>query len=302
MFFESNGKILLTSEYLVLDGSMSIALPSKLTQELNVEKIDSDYLHWISYDQNKNIWYEEKFIKKGETISYLGKKNNISERLIRLFKHIHLHKDVQKTIGKKFTSRINFNRNWGLGTSSTLVNNLAKWANINPYDLLFSTFNGSGYDVACCDINSPILYRNKNKLIKVEEIKFNPIFKNNLFLIYLGKKQNTQDAIFYYNKIKSDKNLAINSINDLTKKIIKCDNLSTFEQLIENHENIISKIINIDPIQKSTFKNYDKGVIKSLGSWGGDFILVSGEKKDLNYFIKKGYKTIFSLEELVYLN
>ena len=23
-------------------------------------KIDSDYLHWISYDQNKNIWYEEK--------------------------------------------------------------------------------------------------------------------------------------------------------------------------------------------------------------------------------------------------
>ena len=302
MFFESNGKILLTSEYLVLDGSMSIALPSKLTQELNVEKIDSDYLHWISYDQNKNIWYEEKFIKKGETISYLGKKNNISERLIRLFNHIHLHKDVQNTIGKKFTSRINFNRNWGLGTSSTLVNNLAKWANINPYDLLFSTFNGSGYDVACCDINSPILYRNKNKLIKVEEIKFNPSFKNNLFLIYLGKKQNTQDAIFYYNKIKSDKNLAINSINDLTKKIIKCDNLSTFEQLIENHENIISKIINIDPIQKSTFKNYDKGVIKSLGSWGGDFILVSGEKKDLNYFIKKGYKTIFSLEELVYLN
>ena len=302
MFFESNGKILLTSEYLVLDGSMSIALPSKLTQKLNIEKIDSDYLHWISYDQNKNIWYEEKFIKKGKTISYLGKKNNISERLIRLFNHIHLHKDVQNTIGKKFTSRINFNRNWGLGTSSTLVNNLAKWANINPYDLLFSTFNGSGYDVACCDINSPILYRNKNKLIKVEEIKFNPSFKNNLFLIYLGKKQNTQDAIFYYNKIKSDKNLAINSINDLTKKIIKCDNLSTFEQLIENHENIISKIINIDPIQKSTFKNYDKGVIKSLGSWGGDFILVSGEKKDLNYFIKKGYKTIFSLEELVYLN
>ena len=81
MFFESNGKILLTSEYLVLDGSMSIALPSKLTQELNVEKIDSDYLHWISYDQNKNIWYEEKFIKKGETISYLGKKNNISENI-----------------------------------------------------------------------------------------------------------------------------------------------------------------------------------------------------------------------------
>ena len=42
MIFESNGKILLTSEYLVLDGAISLALPSKLTQELFVEKIDAD--------------------------------------------------------------------------------------------------------------------------------------------------------------------------------------------------------------------------------------------------------------------
>jgi len=57
MIFESNGKILLTSEYLVLDGAISLALPSKLTQELFVEKIDADYLHWVSYDNNKSIWY-----------------------------------------------------------------------------------------------------------------------------------------------------------------------------------------------------------------------------------------------------
>ena len=42
MIFESNGKILLTSEYLVLDGAISLALPSKLTQKLFVEEIDSD--------------------------------------------------------------------------------------------------------------------------------------------------------------------------------------------------------------------------------------------------------------------
>ena len=75
-----------------------------------------------------------------------------------------------------------------------------------------------------------------------------------------------------------------------------------FEKLIERHENMISKIINIDPIQKSTFSDYSKGIIKSLGSWGGDFILVSGEKEDLNYFRDKGYNTIYDLEDLVYLN
>ena len=35
MLFKSNGKILLSSEYLVMDGAKSIALPAKLTQDLN---------------------------------------------------------------------------------------------------------------------------------------------------------------------------------------------------------------------------------------------------------------------------
>ena len=302
MIFESNGKILLTSEYLVLDGAISLALPSKLTQELFVEKIDADYLHWVSYDNNKSIWYEERFFKNGKSIIYKGEKNNISDRIISLFNHIHSYTDIDKSFGKKFISKINFNRDWGLGSSSTLVNNLAKWANINAYDLLFSSFEGSGYDIACCDKSSPIIYSNNNNTINVSEAKFNPHFKKNLFLVYLGKKQNTQESIFSYNKIKFDKVSAVKKINKLTKEIIICNDLSEFEKLIESHENMISKIINIDPIQKSTFSDYNKGVIKSLGSWGGDFILVSGEKEDLNYFRDKGYNTIYDLEDLVYLN
>ena len=267
-----------------------------------VEEIDSDYLHWISYDNNKSVWYEERFFKKGNSIIYKGEKNNISDRIISLFNHIHLNADIEKTFGKKFISKINFNRDWGLGSSSTLVNNLAKWANINAYDLLFSSFRGSGYDIACCDKSSPIIYSNKNNLINVSETRFNPSFKKKLFLVYLDKKQNTQDSIFSYNKIKFDKVSEVKKINKLTKEIIKCNDLTEFEKLIERHENMISKIINIDPIQKSIFSDYNKGIIKSLGSWGGDFILVSGEKEDLNYFRDKGYNTIYVLEDLVYLN
>ena len=302
MIFESNGKILLTSEYLVLDGAISLALPSKLTQELFVEEIDADYLHWVSYDNNKSIWYEEKFFKKGRSIIYKGKKNNISDRIVSLFNHIHLETDIEKSFGKKFKSKINFNRDWGLGSSSTLVNNLAKWANINAYDLLFSSFEGSGYDIACCDNSSPIIYSKKDNVINVSETKFNPHFKKNLFLVYLGEKQNTQDSIFSYNKIKFDKVSAVEKINKLTKEIIECNDLPEFEKLIVKHEKMISKIINIDPIQKSTFGDYNKGIIKSLGSWGGDFILVTGEKEDLGYFRDKGYNTIYVLEDLVYLN
>ncbi len=35
--FRSNGKLLLTAEYLVLDGARAIALPTKLGQSLTVE-------------------------------------------------------------------------------------------------------------------------------------------------------------------------------------------------------------------------------------------------------------------------
>ena len=70
-------------------------------------------------------------------------------------------------------------------------------------------------------------------------------------------------------------------------------------KMVEDLKKILE---NIDPIQKSTFGDYNKGIIKSLGSWGGDFILVTGQREDLGYFRDKGYNTIYVLEDLVYLN
>ncbi len=45
-----------------------------------------------------------------------------------------------------------------------------------------------------------------------------------------------------------------------------------FEELLILHEKLISKAIGISPIQERLFSDY-KGVIKSLGAWGGDFVL-----------------------------
>ena len=46
MLFKSNGKLLLSSEYLVMDGAKSIALPAKLTQDLSVSKCDENTIEW----------------------------------------------------------------------------------------------------------------------------------------------------------------------------------------------------------------------------------------------------------------
>ena len=68
------------------------------------------------------------------------------------------------------------------------------------------------------------------------------------------------------------------------------------------HENIIASATLQEPIHQSFFSAYSEGKIKSLGAWGGDFILVTSKNNDLGYFKNKGYNTILKLSDLVYIN
>lgn len=301
MLFKSNGKILLTSEYLVLDGAKAIALPSKLTQDLYIEQCDKEIIEWQGIDEKGNVWYEENFYLKNNDLVYSAEKNNTSEKLLLLFNHILKTREVKDILGNKFSTKLNFKREWGLGTSSTFVNNLAKWANIDPYRLLFSAFKGSGYDIACCDVNNPIIFEKKQNSINVKNITFNPPFIENIYLIHLDKKQNTQTSIKNYLRTKSEKNNLIKKINLISEEMLQCKNLNHFEDLIVEHESIISQAISQEPIQKLTFNDYNLGKIKSLGAWGGDFILVTSKNNDLSYFNNKGFETILKLSDLVYI-
>lgn len=301
MLFKSNGKILLTSEYLVLDGAKAIALPSKLTQDLYIEQCDKEIIEWQGIDEKGNVWYEENFYLKNNDLVYSAEKNNTSEKLLLLFNHILKTREAKDILGNKFSTKLNFKREWGLGTSSTFVNNLAKWANIDPYRLLFSAFKGSGYDIACCDVNNPIIFEKKQNSINVKNITFNPPFIENIYLIHLDKKQNTQASITNYHRTKSEKNDLIKRINLISEEMLQCKNLNHFEDLIVEHESIISQAISQEPIQKLTFNDYDLGKIKSLGAWGGDFILVTSKNNDLSYFNNKGFETILKLSDLVYI-
>ena len=49
MNYYSNGKLLLTGEYLVLDGAKSLAIPTKFGQDLSVEKIKEPQIIWGSF-------------------------------------------------------------------------------------------------------------------------------------------------------------------------------------------------------------------------------------------------------------
>ena len=301
--FKSNGKILLTSEYVVLDGVDCIALPTKFGQTLSVIENNSKCINWTSYDYNNNVWFKDKYTISSENkIEYSSEKNNISETLLKILNAlVKLNSDkINNKIGYDFVSKLSFSKDWGLGTSSTLINNLANWAKVDSYELLKLTFGGSGYDIACAGAENPIHFNNYNNKISISNSKFDPIYKENIFFIYLGNKQNSRDGIKDYkskkNKLTQD---IIEQFKSINEKIVITDSLKEFEQCLTMHELLISKLIDIEPIKNRLFKDYDKGIVKSLGAWGGDFVLVTGTKNAMSYFLNKGYKTIFEYSKLI---
>ena len=103
---------------------------------------------------------------------------------------------------------MNFNKNWGLGSSSTLINNISQWAEVNPFNLLWSVSNGSGYDIASSLSNGPIIYKLMNNKPIYDFIEFKPLFHQNLFFVYMNKKKQREDEVKYFNNnIKVDKKI-----------------------------------------------------------------------------------------------
>ena len=293
--FYSHGKLLITSEYLILKGAKGLAVPCNKGQFLKFKATNSKNLNWKSYDFNNRVWFEAIFECKN--FNYIkSNKESISKSLSFILKETRkLNPKFLLTTGGEIKTQLEFNLNWGLGSSSTLISNLAQLNKINPYKLLSNTYGGSGYDIACSLVKRPIIYEIKNN--NYDEINFNPPFKDKLFFIYLNKKQNSKVEVDRFENIEVDEK-TIKSINSITEVISKTKEYDEFNFLIRTHEQIISNVINKTSVKKLKFKDF-KGEIKSLGAWGGDFILASGDDSP-SYFKSKGYKTIIKFDDMVY--
>lgn len=298
--FYSNGKLLITGEYLVLDGALALAIPTKYGQSLTVEPLEESLVKWESFDSDGQLWLKRDFsISDGSEFSNT-EDDPVTHRLLQILETAKKQnpKFLNEIIGSKVKTQLDFPRNWGLGTSSTLINNIAQWANIDPYELLVRTFGGSGYDIACAIHNVPITYQLEKNGRTIIERDFNPEFKEHLYFVFLNKKQNSREGIATYQKNKSNTKQALSEISVITNDLLQCTTLESFQFLIQTHETIISKIIKQQPIQELLFSDF-KGSIKSLGAWGGDFALVASELNPEAYFKAKGFATILSYDDMV---
>lgn len=296
--FRANGKLLITGEYAVLDGALALAVPTVKGQTLSVESEPhhSRRLQWKSFRADGSLWLEVHF-DKNLTVLYAS--DPVKADMLRKILHgaTLLNPEFLSVIRYyEITTRLEFDENWGLGSSSTLVHNVAAWAGINAYDLLKITFTGSGYDIACAAVESSIFYQLHHGEPEVKPAYFSPGFQNRLYFVYLNKKQNSREGIARYNAVKADKTEYIKHISELGKAAASSQTLTEFEGVMETHEDITSRMLDLPKIN-NRFPDYP-GVLKSLGAWGGDFILACGDQAP-DYFKSKGFDVVIRWKDMV---
>ncbi len=299
--FYSNGKLLITGEYVVLDGARALALPTKFGQNLIIEESENDLIHWKSYDQDGSIWFEEtisfsSIIEKEKFTEIHNIKNTIIEILHEAYK---LNSDfLTRSKGYIITTELTFPKFWGLGTSSTLINNIAQWLEIDAYELLKKSFGGSGYDLACAQNNSAIIYQLIEDKPVIETIVFHPDFSSKIYFVYLNKKQSSKEAITSYLDKQGSIEKTITKINSITKTVVNSTRANEFALALQKHEIEMSNVLELQTVQETLFNDF-QGVVKSLGAWGGDFVLAISKENPTEYFKERGYGTVIPYSEMI---
>ena len=306
MQFYAPGKLILSGEYAVLNGAIALAIPTAgYGQTLSVNPFEKDEILWESFEPGGK-WFEVIF---SPDLQQIIKTTNQSQAVViqQLLSFIKKQKPQLFDKSLHFVTKLTFNRQWGFGSSSSLIALLSKWSRIPVFDLLDISFGGSGYDVAVAMENKAILYQltepdaSKQPVFRGKQpvwqsIDYNPPFADDVYLIYRNIKQNSRNEIKKYIQKPAD-NKQITAISRISEALINCYHPEEFEALITEHERIISQILQRPTVQDEFFTDYP-GKIKSLGAWGGDFILAT--RRDApSYFKPKGFHTIINLKDLL---
>lgn len=298
--YYAHGKLLLTGEYLVLKGAQALALPLQKGQSMKVSPGAVGILDWKATVQQQP-WFGASFrlhdfsLLQTNNLAMAGRLKDIFRQLLEMQPDLLLDSK-----GLDITTNLEFNPLWGWGSSSTLLYNLAQWAKIDPFELNSRIFKGSGYDIACAGAMSPLLYQLVDKKPLVNSIDFQPAFSDQLFFVWLNNKQNSENAITHidWDAINAEK---VDEISSITRMVMQAQTIEEFGSLLDAHEKCLADILLQPMVRKAFFPDFP-GILKSLGAWGGDFILAVPESKAIDvvtYFKQKGYHTVFKYTDIV---
>lgn len=303
LMFQCPGKLFITGEYAVLRGGLSLVVPVHYMQHLVVAQGDEGKIQWIS------TWDDTTFLSATFLTSNFSVvscsdslRANYLSKLLQAVRR--LDAGFLTSGGYKVRSVMGANPQWGFGSSAQLTVNVARWAGVDALQLHGLVSSGSGADVACSLMAHAIHYSISMKQPKYEPVSFHPPFSDKLLLVYTNRKQDSSTSVKNFllkrNLIDSVRDL----ISQITLEATQTTDIQVFAGLMHEHERLLASVLKQPTVQQSQFDGFP-GVVKSLGAWGGDFVLAIpsvGVDEAATWFLDRGYHTLLPFHETVLLD
>lgn len=300
--FYAKGKLLFTAEFMILHGAKALAVPLNRGQSLTLQpKHIAGRLRWVA-KYGFITWFDTT-LKLPEMSILSSSSQARSENLVFMLQQLQeIHPGFDRELAENdVVTDLEFDPAFGFGSSSTLTSLLAQWAEIDPLQLHFRISKGSGYDVACAGSDTALLYQVINEMPVAEPVEFNPPFADQMWLVYLGHKQDSAQSVAAFLERYKPKQEDIDRFSGLTCSFLNAADTNELGEVITEHEKRLAAILDIPPVGETIFPDLD-GYAKSLGAWGGDFVLLVtdwSEKKLSDYLQAKGIHQWFAFNELI---
>lgn len=276
---------MLCGEYAVTIGIEALALPVTSGQWMHVWEFDSpgeqDRIIWEAKDAAGTAWLNESFslplIQEG-TSDIESEKSAENDMLRRLLESAPA--ETWKS-GKsyRFETQLEFDRKSGLGSSSTLVSNFARFAHLDAQKLQQDLLGGSGYDVAVAELGKGLVFWKEDDLANWGPWGVDPSLSQHWKVVFLGEKQNSRSSLDGVKErlleIQND-DFMYHQLQQVAGAVKMAQQVTMLEAGLEMWQALLSMILGLEtPYQHFGWQPVKGGLCKWLGAWGGDMLLVN---------------------------
>ena len=294
---------MLCGEYAVTIGVEALALPVSLGQWMYVWEFDSpgggDRLIWEAKEKDGSTWLNESFALPLETMEAETEKSSERDRSREVL-HSMLSMVAEgfwKT-GKSYRieTQLEFDRSSGLGSSSTMVANFARFAGLDAQKVQQKVLGGSGYDVAVAELGKGLVFWKNAEVANWDAWKLSADLTSKWKIVFLGKKQNSRNALADVKgklmEIEKD-DFLMHQLRQVCAAVKMANQVPMLEAGLEMWQAILAMSLGLEtPYQHFKFQPTKGGLCKWLGAWGGDMLLINDVFEESEREALKKYKIV----------
>ncbi len=278
--FYAPGKILLCGEYAVTIGVEALAVPVSLGQWMHVWEFDSPggqpRILWEAKDVAGVTWLNESFSLPLEAV---GTEERDERKTIHQLLALAPASTWKQGKSYRIETQLEFDRSSGLGSSSTMVSNFARFAHLDAQWVQQQLFGGSGYDVAIADVGKGLVFWKDEEENHWGPWSISADLTRNWKVVFLGEKQNSRTSLAQVNErlqdIQTDE-FMFHQLQQVAGAVKMAQQVSMVEAGLEMWQALLSMGLGLStPYQHFGLQPVKGGLCKWLGAWGGDMLLVN---------------------------